>query len=179
MRFYSRLKSPSYVMFHAGHKIVEVSHGNNIAVPINIGMVRFRQIPNSDTGDRIHLKGGVVRGILDSDAAADELRKAGHQILDDDGKDITGQEVCLFLKQHKRYGTDFVSIDDGEVRDLLEDIWIQEVGSEVFCKLCERPFSTVTKARHHCRTSNDHAANLLARGEHVLPQSESARVAVA
>ena len=79
MRFYSRFKSNSLVMYHAGHRIVEVSAGNNIAIPIKIGMLRFQQIPPSDTGPRISLKGNVVNGILDSEVAAEDIRKAGHR----------------------------------------------------------------------------------------------------
>jgi len=178
MRFYSRLKSPSFHMFHAGYKSIGSANGNEILTRIKPGTIRFRQIPPSDTGGRIHLKGDVVNGILDSEVAAEDLRRAGHAILDDDKQDITEHEICQFLKRSDRYGIDFVSIDDEEVQS-LEDMWIEEFGGKAICTLCEREFTGVDKARFHCRKSISHKEKVKAKGEHMIPPSKASVEAVA
>ena len=180
VRFYSRLKSPTFVMEHGGFKVLHLAGGREHLTPIKPGFLKFKAIPPSATGNRIHLKGGIVNGILDSEVAAEELRKSGHQILDNKGEDITEQELVLFLLASDRHGIDFVSMEDESVEHLLQDMWIKEDGGGKFwCTLCERDFISRPMARKHSRDNEQHQVRLAAQGEHAKVPSVASQTVIA
>ncbi len=173
MRFYSRFKSNSLVMYHAGHKVLRLAGGADHLTPIKTGMLRFQQIPPADTGPRISLMGNIVNGILDSEVAAEEIRKAGHAVIDTETKeDITEKEICKFLRASSRYGLNFVSIEDDETKVMMDEVWLRKIKDQFYCSLCELPFTTNRRFRLHCQEEN-HQTKVAEQGEHVLHPSTS------
>jgi len=191
MKFYSRHKSPSFVMFQGGHSVIETAHGK-IPKAIKPGVIRFeplavetmqidgRQVAvPTRVGDGSRLRSGVVKGTLRSSDADRQLRRSGHVVKDGKGVDITEQEAMRFLTSHPRYGIDFISLDDAGVESELADLWLSEIGDgQVHCELCDKAFSGMGRARAHVEQSKEHAALVEQRNAEGLSASVAMASAV-
>lgn len=185
MLFYSRLASPSMKVFD-GQRTVDTSAGIPVVNNIKTGWIRFEpmQVGHSldERGNKrpgyveiAALPAGRAQGRLDSEDAARQLRQKGHAILHN-GLDITVRAVEEFLLNHPRYGLDFVSLDSEEVQQTMDDVGLLEIDEgQVYCTLCEKPFSSWGDARRHAAKSEPHqalAADKRAQ-EYKVPASES------
>lgn len=144
MKFLSVYCSPEYVLKPGAYRTVETAVGA-VAQAVRGTRVKFTPLENPVPVTILPAKQGerVARGILDSKSAA---AKAG---IDED-------VLIAFLREHERYGLDFVGVDsDGQITAEEEVDPIENLGPDegYFCKLCEQHLSTPQAVGGHTRSN--------------------------
>lgn len=162
MLFISGEPSPQYVLVHGSAQVVQSLQGNvrRVTKP---AVAKFAPVTGRPfRTSTMPTKGGLAKGKLYSDEAAQQIRNAGHTQQDEKGNDITERWLIERLMNHPSYGREFVAVgvEDGEELVGKQTYRIPEGDGGVFCSLCNKHFRSAQAYASHEATSKEHAANL-------------------